>query len=533
MFSLCRLRTLEFWVDNLNAEFLLPILSRDADLFSDLMMSLTHHLRPAPYQYGLLTLRLLGKLGGKNRLFLQQPMDLPLKMEEICNETTGLQIDCEWSDGSKFFLDIPLERAVYILKSVSSLEQLDSKKISTNNGCSTYGNESSPFFSGASTLEDINIPLLDYKGELLANTRKSQAYSAFVLVQKAISNIVTLLDDQQSPSTQKLTRDSSEIIDGELEKDELHMGRQDAKLRDSFLLACEGLLHAAGIASLKCDALVLIEGLMQQRVMFLSHHVKDICRSGDEMGMNYTFPNISRRKEPTIISGKIQPLSPFGTFVFSGQSEDNMECFIINMTIPKILKNNNATELKVVLSIIDRLVEFTKIVDKQLVRLNADPGGESKEDTAANMACTDIFLENLLHHLCEACMTFTWESRAGVFDCICKLLEHMGTEWARMYEVEMIHLTLFCLKDHPTEITIAEKYAARFHFRILALMYDSVSSNMTAKEFIDDVSLPKRLDDMGESIEKKHIDGFSAFPNSDVVCSMMIGELGSPKSIVR
>ena len=36
------------------------------------MMALTHHLRPAPYPYGLLTLRLLGKFGGKNRVFLRE-----------------------------------------------------------------------------------------------------------------------------------------------------------------------------------------------------------------------------------------------------------------------------------------------------------------------------------------------------------------------------------------------------------------------------------------------------------------------------
>jgi hypothetical protein len=59
-----RLRTLEFWVDNLNPLFLYPEMSKQSELFSTLMQSLSSHLRPAPYPYGLLTLRLLGKLSG-------------------------------------------------------------------------------------------------------------------------------------------------------------------------------------------------------------------------------------------------------------------------------------------------------------------------------------------------------------------------------------------------------------------------------------------------------------------------------------
>jgi transformation/transcription domain-associated protein len=51
-------------------------MSKQITLFSSLMQSLSHHLRPAPYPYGLLTLRLLGKLGGKNRQFLRDPMQL-------------------------------------------------------------------------------------------------------------------------------------------------------------------------------------------------------------------------------------------------------------------------------------------------------------------------------------------------------------------------------------------------------------------------------------------------------------------------
>ena len=55
----------------MNPEFLFPELSKQKDTFVSLMKALSIHLRPAPYPYGLLTLRLLGKLGGKNRRVLR------------------------------------------------------------------------------------------------------------------------------------------------------------------------------------------------------------------------------------------------------------------------------------------------------------------------------------------------------------------------------------------------------------------------------------------------------------------------------
>ena len=38
---------------------------------TELMTALSKHLRPAPYPYGMLALRVLGKMGGRNRRFLR------------------------------------------------------------------------------------------------------------------------------------------------------------------------------------------------------------------------------------------------------------------------------------------------------------------------------------------------------------------------------------------------------------------------------------------------------------------------------
>ncbi|KAI9760646.1 MAG: anaphase promoting complex subunit cdc16 [Chaenotheca gracillima] len=69
------LRTLELCVDNLTADYLDPIM---APIMQELMIALWDHLKPAPYPHfhSHTTMRILGKLGGRNRKFLNGPPGL-------------------------------------------------------------------------------------------------------------------------------------------------------------------------------------------------------------------------------------------------------------------------------------------------------------------------------------------------------------------------------------------------------------------------------------------------------------------------
>ncbi|KAL3706148.1 transcription-associated protein 1 [Talaromyces marneffei ATCC 18224] len=69
------LRTLELCVDNLTADYLDPIM---APIMDELMTALWDHLRPHPYSHfhSHTTMRILGKLGGRNRKFLNHPPEL-------------------------------------------------------------------------------------------------------------------------------------------------------------------------------------------------------------------------------------------------------------------------------------------------------------------------------------------------------------------------------------------------------------------------------------------------------------------------
>ena len=72
------LRTLELCVDNLTADYLDPIMNPVID---DLMNALWYHLRPTPYSHfhAHSTMRILGKLGGRNRKFLTGPPALEFR----------------------------------------------------------------------------------------------------------------------------------------------------------------------------------------------------------------------------------------------------------------------------------------------------------------------------------------------------------------------------------------------------------------------------------------------------------------------
>jgi transformation/transcription domain-associated protein len=70
------LRTLELMVDNLTAEFLDPALQ---PVLRDLMDALARHLKPvpaAPHQHSHTIIRILGKLGGRNRRLLERHPNL-------------------------------------------------------------------------------------------------------------------------------------------------------------------------------------------------------------------------------------------------------------------------------------------------------------------------------------------------------------------------------------------------------------------------------------------------------------------------
>ncbi|KAH7633405.1 hypothetical protein B0T09DRAFT_395672 [Sordaria sp. MPI-SDFR-AT-0083] len=83
------LRTLELCVDNLTADYLDPIM---APVIDELMAALFDHLKPHPYNHfhAHTTLRILGKLGGRNRKFMTDA--LPVKYRQFADDVASFDI---------------------------------------------------------------------------------------------------------------------------------------------------------------------------------------------------------------------------------------------------------------------------------------------------------------------------------------------------------------------------------------------------------------------------------------------------------
>lgn len=79
------LRTLEFWIDHLGANYLYNVLAQEPRTMTDMMHALCNNLRPSPFPFGTTALRILGKLGGKNRLFLAETMPLPAPRDDTAS----------------------------------------------------------------------------------------------------------------------------------------------------------------------------------------------------------------------------------------------------------------------------------------------------------------------------------------------------------------------------------------------------------------------------------------------------------------
>jgi transformation/transcription domain-associated protein len=143
------LRTLELFVDNLAPDFFQPILN---EVHSDLMMALWKHLKPAPSPHGTQALRIIGKLAGRNRRFLKDPLHLT-SGEDSCDMGLRLTFAVEGTN-----VVLPFGRCASLTKRVllSPLADEEAKKnaftIQKSLLLSVFGLQKSP-----SSLEDAMI----------------------------------------------------------------------------------------------------------------------------------------------------------------------------------------------------------------------------------------------------------------------------------------------------------------------------------------------------------------------------------------
>lgn len=104
------LRTLELCVDNLTADYLDPIM---APVMPELMAALWSHLKPTPYSHlhSHTTMRILGKLGGRNRKYLNSAPNLTF--QPYADDSSSIDIKLiGTSKGRAFPVNIGIDLAI-------------------------------------------------------------------------------------------------------------------------------------------------------------------------------------------------------------------------------------------------------------------------------------------------------------------------------------------------------------------------------------------------------------------------------------
>ncbi|XP_010548285.1 PREDICTED: transformation/transcription domain-associated protein-like isoform X2 [Tarenaya hassleriana] len=134
------LRTLEFWVDSLNPDFLEPSM---ANVMSEVILALWSHLKPVPYPWGGKALQILGKLGGRNRRFLKEPLTLECKE----NPEHGLRLVLTFEPSTPFL--VPLDK--FINLAVAAV-------IEKNLGMDIYYRKQALKFLCVCLLSQLNLP---------------------------------------------------------------------------------------------------------------------------------------------------------------------------------------------------------------------------------------------------------------------------------------------------------------------------------------------------------------------------------------
>ena len=124
------LRTLELCVDNLTADYLDPIM---APVIDELMTALFDHLRPHPYSHfhAHTTLRILGKLGGRNRKFMTDAP--PVDFRQYVDDPSSFDIRLIGSKHDRAFpahlgIDLAIQKLMEVPKPQKGVPTAPSKQ---------------------------------------------------------------------------------------------------------------------------------------------------------------------------------------------------------------------------------------------------------------------------------------------------------------------------------------------------------------------------------------------------------------------
>ncbi|CAB9517671.1 PI3/PI4-kinase family protein C1F5.11c [Seminavis robusta] len=568
------LRTLEFWVDNLNPDYLYPEMSRQTSLFTQLMTALTYHLKPAPYPYGLLTLRLLGKLGGKNRRFLRESMDICTadNIEEVWRP--ALSVECAWptasaveekvssnqeqdeGKGSHFELPLPLNHCLAMLKRFAAMEGATKANKPPQDASSTESAEASGdgmSLADPTKLWDINVEDVDfdsYFSNFTEQTKQVQAKACLSVILTALANILEV-SDEGGCSFKFL--DDSDFDPMATDEDECDEAVSDHRPSSNDHIAqarnqelqCITLcvLYSCIVPDMGSEPDVHLKGFASHVFyVVLSYHrcFQRIDAHGTKMDDDFGSKNTAETHDETGDKSAEEErhgsLTPFGYFLTVGRLCGTVNPLTFNKALSEFLALDSLRSSEVGLEVVRHLLMLakeTKTDTSTTVGDSTKPSPDSVEPLFQRG--TLVFFENLLSHLCEVCFSHSWHRHEGVHDAICMILEVLGSFWGLKYEQEIMMVAFFVLKNVPRELSTTSIKAFRFFVKLSCRLYGRPNGMNTENGLVWDalaVTSGKESAPPKESADTARVN--QKMQNlSPSVLQMALSELASPKQIVR
>jgi hypothetical protein len=512
-----------------------------------------------------LALRLLGKLGGKNRRFLRDAINIPSARNKKALRV--LSIDCEWSladskmlqdillevsttddvqQSGKFSVFLPLESAVNLLKTAAAID-LESFKAQEEG---PEHDEFKPTFERVSREEfEIgwkeslsSIDVSSYCCDIVENTVSDQAKSALNII---YSSLIAILDlDSLPPDLTKIDESSSQPMETEDEEPKTpHSPSSLAVWQNTECLkdVVKGLLYGLSVHSIRQDASKCAKGLflyclgvltsMPDSVMRIDANGSKLSDFGALTAVGSTDETVraSNEEPPEEAnedkgSNKLGSLRPFGYFGLT-ERFGNSNPFVICEALAEMISETSFTSQ-------DKVVEFFEDVLRETLTLSEPEVPIINVDTANGAQLA--FYESLLEALCRFAVSKPWNVVAGLRTAILTMLEVLGPAWAKQYEVELMHVAIASLKSAGQEIPFAGVKAFQFFVSISILIYGK-PHDWDKSTFVPDVLAINASPIVKKGIpdaEPIPVVSKSSFP-SDTVLNLLIIELASTKQLVR
>ena len=539
-------------MDNLNPEFLYPELSRRNDLLIDLTKALSTHLRPAPYPYGLLTLRLLGKLGGKNRKVLREPMDVVDPSVFGKGRAGSMLLECSWKSSQEETVDVevkglllplPISRCVHILHLLakSSCEAIPSTNRSEDCKMEVEAEDCVAFWKPEDSV-DMNLP---YCCETVSDrTKASQAEAALQVLRSSLCMLLDMdevqLDDVNLMGTELSSGEAMDEEDDSIPKSVLSKDVENGTLQLESILV--GLFYGAAIESTRAGCESLLKGLVTHFFVVGSSHQECFVRI-DGSGSRMSSFEEKSGKEDLLELFETSPgsLKPFGYFDQAGRLRDCISPFAFNEALVHYLADPCSSVAQNGVAILKYVLDLPSMFGLQIESNEYLVEKSEAVEMKSLYRWSLIFFENMLRSLCEKCVSIEWNRRDRIYAAICIMIETLGRRWSRKYEIEIVHTFLFALKSSPGEVPAAEISAFEFFARASSGLYGRplFSACMGEDPFVWDIlSVTDEEGQQGgeeqkvQKADNDSVDQGIAPPCKDVL-QLLIVEMASANQITR